>query len=127
MRLIDADNLYAALNNIAAHLLETKSEPQCSMAQTIQYTMGIVMDQPTITPPPNDPLTLEELREMDGEPVWCEDYQLLGIVEIESKGQWANHPFLCGAYHIDGIAVNFEYDIEKRGLTLYRRKPEEGI
>ena len=24
----------------------------------------------TIAPPPNDPLTLEELRGMDGEPVW---------------------------------------------------------
>ena len=25
------------------------------------------------TPPPNDPLTLEELREMDGEPVWIKN------------------------------------------------------
>ena len=26
--------------------------------------------QPTLTPP-NEPLTIEQLREMDGEPVWC--------------------------------------------------------
>lgn len=27
---------------------------------------------PTIEPPPNDPLTMEDLKEMDGEPVWVE-------------------------------------------------------
>lgn len=59
MRLIDGDKLYAALDNIADHLFETKSEPQNSMAQTIQYVMGIVWDQPGITPPPNDPLSLD--------------------------------------------------------------------
>lgn len=30
----------------------------------------ILEDVPILAPPPNDPLTLEELREMDGEPVW---------------------------------------------------------
>lgn len=76
--------------------------------------------------PPNPPLTLEELREMEGEPVWCEDYQCWGIVKFESKGHWANQPFLCGVYHSDGLATSFEHDIEKRELTLYRRRPEEG-
>lgn len=71
------------------------------------------------------PLTLDELREMKGEPVWCEDYKLWGIVKVESKGPWANRPFLCGVYHSDGVATSFEHDIRKRGLTLYRRRPEE--
>ena len=31
-----------------------------------------VESQPTLTPP-NEPLTLEQLREMDGEPVWIVD------------------------------------------------------
>lgn len=57
MRMIDGDKLYSILDNIAAHLFETKSEPECSMAQTIQYVMGIVMDQPTIYSLTNDPLT----------------------------------------------------------------------
>lgn len=76
--------------------------------------------------PPNPPLTLAELWEMEGEPVWCEDYQCWGIVKVESKGPWANQPFLCGVYHSDGLAISFEHDIEKRELTLYRRRPEEG-
>lgn len=75
--------------------------------------------------PPNPPLTLEEMREMEGEPVWCEDYQCWGIVKVESKGPWANQPFLCGVYHNDGLATSFEHDIEKRKLTLYRRRPED--
>lgn len=41
----------------------------------------IVLDMPTLTPP-NEPLTLEQLREMDGQPVW--------IVRLEDNlGWWA--------------------------------------
>lgn len=32
---------------------------------------------------------------------------------------------LC-TWHNGDAAVNFEYDIKSRGLTLYRHKPEEG-
>lgn len=34
--------------------------------------INVVKTQPTLTPP-NEPLTLEQLREMDGEPVWVVD------------------------------------------------------
>ncbi len=76
----------------------------------------------------NKPLTLDELREIGGEPVWCNEYQCYGIVKVETIGHWANKPFLVGARHVDfsGVAVDFEYDIEKRELTLYRHKPKEG-
>ena len=70
--------------------------------------------------PPNDPLTMEELRGMSGEPVWCEEYECWGIVKCDTVGVWANKPFLVGVWE---TRVNFEYDIEARGLTLYRRKP----
>lgn len=33
---------------------------------------------------------------------------------------------LVGTWHNGDAAVNFEYDIKSRGLTLYRHKPEEG-
>lgn len=32
---------------------------------------------------------------------------------------------LVGTWHNGDVAVNFEYDIKSRGLTLYRHKPEE--
>lgn len=73
----------------------------------------------------NLPLTLYQLREMSGEPVWCEDYQCWGIVKCEFVGHWAEKPFLVGVWHDPNYktAVNFEYDIKERGLTLYRYKP----
>lgn len=77
--------------------------------------------------PTNVPLTLDELREMDGEPVWCAEMECWGIVKVETVGHWANKPFLVGAWHTPtrGSAVNFECDVQMRGLTLYRRKPGE--
>ena len=36
--------------------------------------------------PPNDPLTLNELREMGGEPVWCLEMRCWGIIKLETIG-----------------------------------------
>ena len=38
-------------------------------AQIIDMLISALEGEPTL-PPPNEPLTCEELREMDGEPVW---------------------------------------------------------
>lgn len=77
-------------------------------------------------PTHNDPLVLDELRQMRGEPVWCKELECYGIVKMEKVGSWANELFLVGTWHNGDAAVNFEYDIKSRGLTLYRHKPEEG-
>ena len=74
----------------------------------------------------NDPLVLDELRQMRGEPVWCKELECYGIVKMEKVGRWANGLFVVGTWHNGDVAVNFEYDIKSRGLTLYRHKPEEG-
>ena len=73
----------------------------------------------------NEPLTLNELREMVGEPVWCKEVECYGIIKIETIGRFANTPFLIGVYHdFDlGTAVNFECDIKRRHFSLYRQKP----
>lgn len=75
----------------------------------------------------NASLTLDELREMDGEPVWCDELKCYGIIKVDTIGRWANVPFLIGMWRSSncGSSVNFEYDIESRELTLYRHKPEE--
>lgn len=39
------------------------------------------------------PLTLQELKEMAGKPVYCLDVEGYGIVKYETKGQWADVPF----------------------------------
>lgn len=41
----------------------------------------LVLGMPTLTPP-NEPLTLEELREMKGQPVWVQN------LEEPGKSQW---------------------------------------
>lgn len=75
-------------------------------------------------PAHNDPLVLDELRQMRGEPVWCKELECYGIVKMEKVGSWANELFLVGTWHNGDAAVNFEYDIKSRGLTLYEGKEE---
>ena len=72
--------------------------------------------------PPNDPLTLEELRKMDGEPAWWDDGEgsCWGIISVDSAGMWGGIPFLRGRWR----QVNFEYNIEERKMRIYRRPPE---
>ena len=76
---------------------------------------------PTLTPP-NEPLTLEELRKMDGEPAWWDDGEgsCWGIISVDSAGMWGGIPFLRGRWR----QVNFEYNIEERKMRIYRRPPE---
>ena len=73
----------------------------------------------TLTPP-NEPLTLDELREMDGEPVWVEEVEHWALIDIEKSGQWAGIPFAVWAEN----GANFTYNIEGRELHCFRRPPE---
>ena len=69
------------------------------------------------------PLTPAEIQQMRGMPVWCEELSAYGIIVIDKIGPWANKPFLLGwklQYEDSECGVQFEYDIEGRGLTLYR-------
>ena len=75
--------------------------------------------QPTLTPP-NEPLTLEQLREMDGEPVWVEDVRHWALIDIEKGGQWDGVPFAIWTEN----GVRFCYNILDRNLLCYRRPPE---
>ena len=74
----------------------------------------------------NAPLTLDELREMDGEPVW--------IVEEPDWGHWElsadaddyvadREPSFYGMKHNDPAG---RYGLHKLGWLAYRQKPEEG-
>ena len=70
---------------------------------------------------PNEPLTLDELRKMDGEPVWVEEVEHWALIDIEKGGQWAGLPF--AVWEENG--ANFTYNIEDRELHCFRRPPEE--
>lgn len=67
--------------------------------------------------PPNAPLTLEELREMDGEPVWITPggFWALVIARRGERVRLINH---------EGEIVWADKEIELVG-PVYRHKPEE--
>lgn len=65
MRLIDADALSGQLNERLRCCNKGSVVEACLLA-----VLDIINSMPIVSPPSNGPLTLEELREMDGEPVW---------------------------------------------------------
>lgn len=74
-----------------------------------------------LAPPPNEPLTLEELREMDREPVWIE--RIGDISHKDSAWAFVNvERSICRT--TDGSPAYF--DFYGRGWLAYRRRPEEG-
>lgn len=110
MRLIDADALY----DKAEMWYKGARAP---FREIYRSLVDAVADAPTIDPPPNDPLTLEDLRGMDGDPVW--------IAQEGDAGRWAI---------IAGVSINYMYTYGHGTLDTrccgkhwwaYRRKPED--
>ena len=99
-------------------------EENCENQYTRMAVFGIMQSMPTVDyqKTPNEPLTLEELREMDGEPAWWDDGDgsCWGIISVDSAGMWGGIPFFRGRWK----EVNFEYNIEDRKMKIYRRPPE---
>lgn len=111
MRMIDADEL----KNQIRHM------PRTINPDLVQYSLvkAIIENMPTLTPP-NEPLTYEQLREMDGEPVWIEDVKHWALIDIEKGGQWDGAPFVVWAEN----GVKFTYNVKSRDLHCYLRPPE---
>ena len=67
------------------------------------------------------PLTLRELQQMAGRPVWCPEAESYGIIKCDDIGHWAGQPFLRGSWYGEtpGCGADFEYDIQKRKLKCY--------
>lgn len=64
-------------------------------------------------------LSLEQLKQMDGKPVWIEDTSCWGLVFIPKAGQFKNSPFVL--FRKKG--VQFEWQIEDSELTVYAYPP----
>ena len=97
-------------------------EENCENQYTRMAVLGIMQSMPTVDyqETPNEPLTLEQLREMDGEPVWVEDVKHWALIDIEKGGQWDGVPFAIWAEN----GTKFTYNVESRGLHCYRCPPE---
>lgn len=82
----------------------------------------IVDTQPTLTPP-NEPLTMEELRNMDGEPVY--------MTFPSDTGNQCGHWALVGTQRWGAVSLiygcgwsSYESAVETLGAKFYRRPPE---
>lgn len=75
-----------------------------------------IQAMPTLTPP-NEPLTLEQLRWMDGEPVWYGFLKKWALVSIRDAEVW-----LVTLWNEYVIRAD---DCENTGTMVYRRPPEE--
>lgn len=73
-----------------------------------------------LIPPPNDPLTLNQLRKMDGEPVWVANSS------AKKKDGFCNEWALISVSRKDAESVGTIYHFENYGdyWLAYRRKLE---
>jgi len=74
----------------------------------------------------NDPLTLDELREMDGEPVWIVEYPDWGHWELseDAEDYLADRDSdFYGMKHDDPCG---KYGLHSLGWLAYRQRPKEG-
>ena len=76
--------------------------------------------------PPNDPLTLEELREMDGEPVWIERglHPQVGWALVRVWSKWSKAKNAIHLIYRNGNREALGCVLADGG-KIYRRKPEE--
>ena len=105
-RAIDA---YTLNNDLVSWYNDTEDETEKSVLRRV---MQRVVQAPTITPP-NEALTLEELRGMDGEPVFV---------------QWTDNRILPRWYIVGCYEWNLmDFDaFEDYGKWLAYRRPPEG-
>ena len=85
--------------------------------------MQLIDEAPTLTPP-NEPLTLEELREMDGEPVWIVEHPDWGHWELSADAEdyiADRDQDLYGLKHDDPAG---QCGLHVLGWLAYRRPPE---
>lgn len=111
MRLIDADEA-------------KKLEHMFTLKPSERILFRMMLERMPTYEPPNNSLTLEELREMDGEPVYvtglftdCCGKRLGAWALVDIKQQ------MCKV-HGGGLAI---FENHEKSWLAYRRKPKEGV
>ena len=113
VRPIDAEKYMELLKE---QYLHHKSMGNSQAAKAWQGAMQLLHDMPTLTPP-NEPLTLDELREMDGQPVWDENGKCY-LVDTTYR--------FCSCSDIEIAIMDKNGDVKRypQRRALYRRPPE---
>ena len=125
----ELDELYTKLQIITGFTVEQLLE---------MFAAGYTLEKPDYsksfeemaslaeTTPPNEPLTLEELRKMDGEPVYLivdDQYEPLKMWALIEVVETANCVILTN--NLGGRNEYYDNDeMKDDGVTAYRRPPE---
>ena len=121
VRPINAINLKKYIKGLDVSLPYDKQDKD----DVIRQVCCIIDNWPTLTPP-NEPLTLEQLREMDGEPVFV-------VIDdgIEPLKMWALVDYIAEEQCLtltNNLGGRSQYytadDLEIDHITVYRRPPE---
>ena len=108
MRAIDGDELLGI-----ERLLDTDVVRKSKTASwLLDQVLHDIQAMPTLTPP-NEPLTLEQLREMGGDPVWVEGIKRWAIVKLNCKGVFLH-------------TTSGEFEVDPLGRDKIYRRPPEG-
>ena len=106
------------------HLIACEKCGTLALTQAVspQVAANLTLRQPTLTPP-NEPLTMEELRKMDGEPVY--------MTFPSDTGNQCGHWALVGTQRWGAVSLiygcgwsSYESAVETLGAKFYRRPPE---
>jgi hypothetical protein len=136
-RAIDADELLAFLYSESAGTDEQLSDwiEECGLSDAevidrakklcwtvIEGFINVIKTAPTL-PRPNEPLTMEELWKMDGEPVY--------MTFPSDTGNQCGHWALVGTQRWGAVSLiygcgwsSYESAVETLGAKFYRRPPE---
>lgn len=105
-RILDPDTTREALNPYA----DSPVDRMRALDEACRIAAAELRNRKT-----GEALTLEQLRKMDGQPVYCADRKEWGIIHIDPDGPWANVPFFRGVY--------CDLDVQRNGLSLYAYPP----
>lgn len=100
-------------------------EKNCENQYTRMAVFGIMQSMPTVDyqKTPNEPLTLEQLREMDGEPVWVKCLKPNKYIDPPTKWRILEKSIMGNFGVWDGECALIERNYGTDWLA-YRRPPE---
>ena len=126
MKPIDADKLKERLS--ARYSYKNINPVSASF---LSMFLELIDTEPAISQPPNEPLTLEELREMAWKqpPVWCRDADGIHAGLLCIRDDWYTSERTPHIWILDEEGNSGVYSVQsliQAGATFYRRRPEEG-
>ena len=111
VRPIDGNELYRI-----EKLLDTDIIRQDKVAlNLLEQVLYDIQHVPTLAPP-NEPLTLDELLKMDGQPVWVELHQAWALVEVKQNGSVM--------FYGNSFSCSYSRTWQVYRFRPYRRPPE---